>query len=216
MINERRATLGDKVFSGDNVTLKGVAIKPLNTDQVVLIVLNKPVGIVCTSAPTDKRNIVDFVGYRTRIFPVGRLDKDSQGLIVLTNRGDLVNRILRSDYLHEKEYVVTVNKDITQDFIAGMSLGVPILGVVTKECLVEKLSQRTFRIILVQGLNRQIRRMCQHFNYAVANLERVRVMHMTLNGLGIGQWREMSSEERSALLNALDSASSENVTAFKA
>jgi len=191
--------LGDKVSSGDKVTVNGLAIEPLATEKVICIALNKPVGVVCTAASTDKRNIVDFVGYSSRIFPVGRLDKDSQGLIFLTNKCGLVDNILRAGNHHEKEYLVTVNKVITDGFIAGMSSGVPMLGVVTKQCEVVKESQYVFRITLVQGLNRQIRRMCKHYNYSVDKLERVRIMHINLNELAIGQWRELAEEELAEL-----------------
>jgi len=191
--------LGDKVSSGDMVTVNGVAIEPLAADKVIFIALNKPVGVVCTAANTEKRNIIDFVGHRSRIFPVGRLDKDSQGLIFLTNRCGLVDKILRAGNHHEKEYLVTVNKEITDDFITGISRGVPMLGVVTKACKVVKESQTIFRITLVQGLNRQIRRMCKHYNYSVEKLERVRIMHINLNGLSIGQWRELADEELAVL-----------------
>ena len=195
--------LGDKVSSGDKVTLDGLAIEPLATDKVICIALNKPVGVVCTAASTDKRNIVDFVGHSCRIFPVGRLDKDSQGLIFLTNKSGLVDNILRAGNHHEKEYRVTVNKVITDDFIAGMSRGVPMLGVVTKQCKVVKESQYVFRITLVQGLNRQIRRMCKHYNFSVEKLERVRIMHVNLNGLAIGQWRELAEEELAAVFQSI-------------
>jgi len=195
--------LGDKVSSGDKVTLDGLAIEPLATDKVICIALNKPVGVVCTAASTDKRNIVDFVGHSCRIFPVGRLDKDSQGLIFLTNKSGLVDNILRAGNHHEKEYRVTVNKVITDDFIAGMSSGVPMLGVVTKQCKVVKESQYVFRITLVQGLNRQIRRMCKHYNFSVEKLERVRIMHVNLNGLAIGQWRELAEEELAAVFQSI-------------
>lgn len=187
--------LGDKVSSDDMVTVNGLAIEPLATDKVIFIALNKPVGVVCTAASTDKRNIVDFVGHSSRIYPVGRLDKDSQGLIFLTNRCDLVDKIMHSGNHHEKEYLVTVNKEITNDFIVGISNGVPMLGVITKECKVVKESQFVFRITLVQGLNRQIRRMCKHYKYSVEKLERVRVMHINLKGLSIGQWRDLAEEE---------------------
>lgn len=198
-IDGKQAMLGDKVSPGDKVTVNGQAIEPLATDKVIFIALNKPVGVVCTVASTDKRNIVDFVGHSSRIFPVGRLDKDSQGLIFLTNRCGLVDKILQAGNHHEKEYLVTVNKEITDDFIAGISGGVPMKGVVTKECKAAKESQTVFRITLVQGLNRQIRRMCKHYNYSVEKLERVRIMHINLNGLSMGQWRDLSEEELSVL-----------------
>lgn len=199
--------LGDKVLPGDKVTVNGLTIEPLATDKVIFIALNKPVGIVCTAEKTEKRNIIDFVGHSCRIFPVGRLDKDSQGLIFLTNRCDLVDKILCASNLHEKEYVVTVDKAITDDFIAGISSGVPMFGVVTKQCKAVKESQTVFRITLVQGLNRQIRRMCKHYNYSVEKLERVRIMHIKLNGLSMGQWREFTQEELSALCQELENAS---------
>ena len=209
-INGKRAMLGDKVSADDKVTVNGLVIKPLAADDVVFIALNKPVGIVCTAAMTEKRNIVEFVGHSSRVFPVGRLDKDSQGLIFLTNRCDLVNKILCAGNLHEKEYVVTVNKEITNDFIAGISNGVPMLGVFTKACRVVKESRCVFRITLVQGLNRQIRRMCKHFGYSVEKLERVRIMHIDLNGLSMGQWRELAEDELSVLFQALENSSSDN------
>jgi 23S rRNA pseudouridine2604 synthase len=203
LIEGRRAMLGDQVFSGEKVTIDGLAIEPLATDKVIFIALNKPIGVVCTAASADKRNIVDFVGHSSRIFPVGRLDKDSQGLIFLTNRCDLVDKIVGADSHHEKEYQVTVDKEVTDDFIAGISNGVRMLGVVTKECNAVKESQFVFRITLVQGLNRQIRRMCKHYNYSVEKLERVRIMHINLNGLAIGQWRKLAENELSELVQLL-------------
>lgn len=207
-INGKQAIRGDKVSSGDKVTLNGLAIEPLTTDQAIFIALNKPVGVVCTAARTEKRNIIDFVGHSSRVFPVGRLDKDSQGLIFLTNRCDLVDKILRAGNHHEKEYLVTVNKSITDDFIAGISGGVPMLGVLTKKCKAVKESHFVFRITLVQGLNRQIRRMCKHYNYSVEKLERVRIMHIDLNGLSAGKWRNLTEEELSVLLQMLETRSS--------
>jgi 23S rRNA pseudouridine2604 synthase len=203
-IDSKRAMLGDKVSPGDKVTVDGLAIEPLAADKVIFIALNKPVGVVCTAASTDKRNIVDFVGHSSRIYPVGRLDKDSQGLIFLTNKCDLVDKIMQAGNDHEKEYVVTVNKEITDDFIAGISSGVPMFGIVTKKCKVVKESQTVFRITLVQGLNRQIRRMCKHYHYSVKKLERVRIMHINLNGLSMGQWRQLAEEELSKLVQVLE------------
>jgi 23S rRNA pseudouridine2604 synthase len=203
-IDGKQAMLGDKVSSGDKVTVDGLAIEPLASDKVIFIALNKPVGVVCTAESTEKRNIVDFVGHSSRIFPVGRLDKDSQGLIFLTNRCDLVNKIVGADSHHEKEYRVTVDKEVTDDFIASISSGVPILGVVTKECKAVKESQFVFSITLVQGLNRQIRRMCKHYNYSVEKLERVRIMHINLNGLAMGQWRQLAEDELAELVQVLE------------
>lgn len=203
-INGKLAELGDKVASGDKVVVDGLPIEPLAAENTVFIVLNKPVGVVCTAASTVGHNIVDFVGHGSRIFPVGRLDKDSQGLICLTNRCDLVHKILSAGNHHEKEYRVTVNKDVTDEFLAGISKGVPMLGVVTKPCKAIQETRYVFRITLIQGLNRQIRRMCKHFGYSVEKLERVRIMHMNLDGLATGQWRDLSAEELSRLFQLLD------------
>ena len=205
LIDGKQAMLGDQVSAGDKVTLDGVVIEPLASDKVIFIALNKPVGVVCTAESTEKRNIVDFVGYDSRIFPVGRLDKDSQGLIFLTNRCDLVDKIVGAGSHHEKEYLVTVDKEITDDFIASISSGVPMLGVVTKRCEAVKESQFVFRITLVQGLNRQIRRMCKHYNYSVEKLERVRIMHINLDGLAMGLWRKLAEDELLELVQVLDS-----------
>lgn len=204
MINGKQAIPGDKVASGDTVTVNGRPVEPLSTERTICIALNKPVGIVCTAARTDTRNIIDFVGHESRIFPVGRLDKDSQGLILLTNRSRLVNQILGAGNLHEKEYRVTVDRAISDEFIAGISAGVPMLGVVTKRCRVVQESPTVFNITLVQGLNRQIRRMCRHFNYRVEKLERVRIMHIGLNELPEGQWRDLREDELSELFRSLD------------
>jgi 23S rRNA pseudouridine2604 synthase len=204
LIDGKQAMLGDQVSAGDKVTVDGLAIEPLASDKVIFIALNKPVGVVCTAESTEKRNIVDFVGHNSRIFPVGRLDKDSQGLIFLTNRCDLVDKIVGADSHREKEYLVTVDKEVTDDFIASISRGVPMLGVVTKQCKAVKESQFVFRITLVQGLNRQIRRMCKHYNYSVEKLERVRIMHINLNGLAMGQWRKLAEDELAQLVRVLD------------
>lgn len=157
-INGKRVALGDRVFPGDVVKVNGQLIEPRNEDNLIFIALNKPVGIVSTTEEGEKDNIVDFVNHSTRIFPIGRLDKDSQGLIFLTNHGDLVNKILRAGNDHEKEYLVTVNKPVTDDFIRGLGAGVPMLGTVTKKCKVKKEAPFVFRIVLVQGLNHQIGR----------------------------------------------------------
>ena len=195
--------LGEKVYPGDSVTLRGQSINRLPPDKVIFILLNKPVGVVCTAARTDKRNVVDFVNHTSRIYPVGRLDKKSEGLLFLTNRCDLVDKILRADNRHEKEYVVTVNKEITDDFMVGMSGGVPMLGVVTRRCETVKESRFVFRITLTQGLNRQIRRMCRHHGYRVEKLERVRIMHLTSTDLIPGQYRELTDNELLNLYQAL-------------
>ncbi|ASJ74358.1 23S rRNA pseudouridine(2604) synthase RluF [Granulosicoccus antarcticus] len=203
-INGKQAILGDQVSAGDKVTVDGLPIEPLAPENVLFIALNKPVGVVCTAAKTDKRNIVDFVDHPSRIFPVGRLDKDSQGLIFLTNRCDLVDKILGAGNRHEKEYRVTVNKAITDDFITGISHGVPMLGVITKDCVAVKESDYVFRITLIQGLNRQIRRMCKHYGYSVEKLERFRIMHINLDGLELGERRDLTDDELSVLFHVLE------------
>jgi len=207
-INGTRAQVGDRVNPGDKVSVNGQKIEPLEEELLVLIALNKPVGVVSTTEGDERNNIVDFVGHSARIFPIGRLDKDSQGLIFLTNNGDLVNKILRAGNNHEKEYIVTVNKPVTEQFIQGMSSGVPILGVVTKKCKVSKESQYAFRITLVQGLNRQIRRMCEHFGYQVKQLERTRIMNVSLKGLSVGDWRDFTEREMATILDLTQSSSS--------
>ena len=208
-INGKRATIGDQVCAGDIVKVNGQLIEPKDAEDFIFIALNKPVGIVSTTEGTERDNIVDFVNHSSRIFPIGRLDKDSQGLIFLTNNGDLVNKILRAGNKHEKEYIVTVNKPITDDFIAGMSGGVPILGVVTKKCKVTKVSPLSFKITLIQGLNRQIHRMCEHFNFEVTKLDRVRIMNVSLKGLPVGEWRDLTDDELMVLLKASEGSSSE-------
>ncbi len=192
-----KATMGTKVLPGQKVKVNG---KPINKEEeLVYIILNKPVGITCTTEHKVKGNIVDFVGHKKRIFPVGRLDKDSQGLIILTNDGDIVNKILRAGNNHEKEYIVKVDKPITDDFVEKMSNGVRILGQVTKKCYVKKEGKNTFRIILTQGLNRQIRRMCETLGYNVTKLNRVRIMNIKLGELKIGQWRNLTVRELKGL-----------------
>lgn len=188
-----KASTGMKVSKGQSVYVDGKPLKVEN--ELVYIALNKPVGITCTTESKIKGNIVDFINHEKRIFPIGRLDKDSQGLIFMTNDGDIVNKILRAGNNHEKEYIVTVNKPITDEFVKGMSNGVPILGTVTKKCLVKKESKNSFRIILTQGLNRQIRRMCEYFGYEVKKLERIRIMNVSLGNLKIGSWRYLTKKE---------------------
>jgi 23S rRNA pseudouridine2604 synthase len=197
-INGVVATLGTQVNEGDAVCVDG---KPVGAAQEhVYIALNKPAGITCTTERHVEGNIVDFVRHHERIFPIGRLDKDSEGLILLTNNGDIVNEILRSENEHEKEYVVTVDRPVTEIFLKGMASGVRILGTVTKPCNVTRLAPATFRIVLTQGLNRQIRRMCSFFGYKVVRLQRVRVINVTLEGLKPGQWRELNDVEVRGLL----------------
>lgn len=210
-INGRKAIIGDQVHAGDQVKVNGNLLEPLQAEDLVFIALNKPVGITSTTEDAVSTNIVDFVNHSARIFPIGRLDKDSQGLIFLTNNGDLVNKILRAGNKHEKEYVVTVNKPLQPAVLEQMAHGVPMLGVVTKKCKIVQEGPKTFRITLIQGLNRQIRRMCEYFGYEVSKLERTRIMNITLKGLPIGDWRELSSEEMSSIYEAIAHSSSEVV-----
>jgi 23S rRNA pseudouridine2604 synthase len=193
-INGKVPELGTKIFPGDKVEVDGNLISESQEDFVYLA-FNKPVGIVCTTdTKGEKDNIVDFIGYHKRIFPIGRLDKPSEGLIFMTNDGDIVNKILRAKNNHEKEYIVKVNKPITQEFIKRMANGLPILGTKTKKCKVEQLSKYDFKIILTQGLNRQIRRMCEFLGYEVMKLKRIRIMNVHLD-VPVGQWRELSAKE---------------------
>lgn len=187
------AQMGSKVTKENQVTFCGKPVEKEN--KLVLIALNKPEGIVCTTDPGEHNNIIDFVKYGMRIYPIGRLDKDSEGLILLTNDGNIVNKILRAENNHEKEYLVTVNKEITPDFIKKMSMGVPILDTVTNPCFIEATGKNTFRIILTQGLNRQIRRMCEHFDYRVVTLKRIRIMNIQLGRLKTGCWRNVTERE---------------------
>ena len=192
-INGAPTKLGNRVIEGDEVRIDG---KPLNPKpKTRYIALNKPVGIVCTTDAKERKNIVKYINYPERLFPVGMLDKPSQGLIFLTNDGDIVNKILRAGNNHEKEYVVSVNKKIDDQFIYKMSNGIPVLGTVTKKCKVEKLSEKVFKVILVQGLNRQIRRMCEYLGYEVTKLKRTRIMNVTLGNLKPGDWRELTEDE---------------------
>ncbi|HCT5820083.1 TPA: 23S rRNA pseudouridine(2604) synthase RluF [Citrobacter sedlakii] len=208
-INGKRATIGDQVMPGDVVKVNGRLIEPREAEDLVFIALNKPVGIVSTTEDSERDNIVDFVNHSKRVFPIGRLDKDSQGLIFLTNHGDLVNKILRAGNDHEKEYLVTVDKPITGEFIRGMGAGVPILGTVTKKCKVKKEAPFVFRITLIQGLNRQIRRMCEYFGYEVTKLERTRIMNVGLAGLPLGEWRDLTDDELITLFKLIENSSSE-------
>lgn len=198
-VNGILATLGTRVSPNDTVVVDGKTIKPKSNK--VYIALNKPVGITCTTETHVKGNIIDFVNYPERIFPIGRLDKPSEGLIFLTNDGDMVNKILRAGNNHEKEYVVSVDKPITKEFINAMENGIPILGTVTKQCKVRKIGKCTFNIILTQGLNRQIRRMCEYLGFKVTSLKRIRIMNVSLSNLPTGKWRYLSSEEMSTIIN---------------
>ena len=198
-VNGAVAVLGTQVADGDVVLLDG---QPLRArPHKVYLALNKPIGIECTTDPDVPGNIVTFVGHRERVFPIGRLDKDSEGLILLTNDGDIVNTVLRAEHGHEKEYVVAVDRPLTPAFLAGMAAGVPILDTVTNSCKVSQVGRNTFRIVLTQGLNRQIRRMCEHFDYTVRRLQRVRIMNVRLGDLPVGKWRDLTPEELRGLLS---------------
>lgn len=194
------AVLGTKVEPGQVVLVDGQPLR--GRPKRIYLALNKPVGIECTTDRDVPGNIVDFVGHDERVYPIGRLDKDSEGLILLTNDGDIVNTVLRAEHEHEKEYVVAVDRPLTPDFLQGMSRGVPILDTVTNPCRVTQVGRNTFRIVLTQGLNRQIRRMCEYFGYTVRRLQRVRIMHVHLGGLPSGKWRNLTSEELAGLLPA--------------
>ncbi|MDN9009331.1 23S rRNA pseudouridine(2604) synthase RluF [Brevibacillus laterosporus] len=200
-INGVVAELGSQADSQDDVKIDGKALGIKKA--AIYIALNKPVGITCTTERHIKGNIIDFVNHPERIFPIGRLDKDSEGLILLTNDGDIVNKILRAENNHDKEYIVTVDKPITDSFLKGMASGVRILGTTTKPCQVYRINERSFRIILTQGLNRQIRRMCQVFGYKVQRLQRIRIMNIHLDGIKKGEWRDVTTKELNQLLQNL-------------
>ena len=209
-INGKRASIGDRVLPGHKVMVNGHMLEPREAKSTIIIALNKPVGITSTTESNIEGNIVDFVNHSQRVFPIGRLDKDSQGLILLTNDGDIVNKILRAGNQHEKEYLVTVNKPITEQFIIEMARGVPIDGRTTKKCKVSQESTFVFRIILIQGLNRQIRKMCEHFGYEVTKLERVRIMNVDLKGIPVGDWGELSQEEVDRIMKKTEASISED------
>lgn len=192
-VNGEVAVMGTKIFPNDVVKFNNKVISKEN--ELILLAMNKPRGITCTAQKEDPDNIVDFLNYPKRVYPIGRLDKDSEGLILLTNDGSIVNKILKASNYHEKEYVVTVNKALTPTFLNGMREGVPILDTVTRKCEVTQINKFTFSIILTQGLNRQIRRMCEHFGYRVVKLERIRIMNIKLGRLNTGTWRKVTERE---------------------
>ncbi len=200
-LNDQPVRLGDRVMPGDVIKIHGKIIGEAKND--VYLMLNKPIGITCTTDQRVKGNVVDFINYPERIFHVGRLDKPSEGLLLMTNDGDIVNKILRAGNRHEKEYIVKVDRPINQEFVQRMSRGIPILDTVTKPCEVERLSRFVFKIVLVQGLNRQIRRMCEYLNYEVVALKRVRIMNLTLGDLPSGRWRHLTQDEINGLQNSL-------------
>lgn len=203
-INGKKAKIGDQVNPGDKVLVDGALIEEVASPQsFVYIALNKPVGITSTTEKNVKGNIVDFMNYPTRIFHIGRLDKDSEGLILMTDDGDIVNEILRSENKHEKEYIVSVDRPITDEFVQKMSAGVKILGTKTLPCKVTQLSSNEFNIILMQGLNRQIRRMCETLGYKVTSLKRLRIMNIELGKLPVGEWRYLTGKEQDELFEDL-------------
>lgn len=202
LVNGKVAKIGTMVNPGDTVLVNGQTIRMAN--NYVYIALHKPVGITCTTEKNVKGNIVDYVNHPLRIFNIGRLDKDSEGLILLTNDGDIVNEILRAENEHEKEYIVSVNRPINDDFVKKMSSGVKILGTTTLPCEVRPIDKFTFNIILKQGLNRQIRRMCEVLGYEVTRLQRVRIMNITLGKLPYGQWRDLTKKEKTRLFEELN------------
>lgn len=209
MINDKLPELGTKVEPGDKVKVDGKLIGAVAQDKSdrIYIVYNKPIGITCTTERHVKGNIIDAIGHKERIFPIGRLDKPSEGLILLTSDGDIVNKILRAENAHDKEYEVTVNQPISGRFLQKMARGVPILGTVTKPCTLESRGRDKFTIILTQGLNRQIRRMCEFLGYEVTKLKRTRIMHITLGNLRPGQWRNLTDKELEQLNNAVKHSS---------
>ena len=200
-VDGRVGVLGDRIEPGMSVVVDGQALS--GRGEKVYLALNKPVGIVCTADPREPMNVVDYLDYPVRIFPVGRLDKDSEGLLLLTSDGEIVNRLLRAAGGHEKEYEVEVDRPVTKAFLEGMMAGVPILDTVTLPCKVRRTGERSFNIIIVQGLNRQIRRMCEHFGYNVRSLRRIRIMNVRLGGMKPGQWRELTKDELSELMGRL-------------
>lgn len=206
LVNGEKAEMGLKICPEDQITVNGEALNnPKN--KLVYLVFNKPKGIVCTTdTRVEKDNIIDFISYPKRIFPIGRLDKPSEGLIFLTNDGDIVNKILRARNNHEKEYLVTVNKPITKEFIDKMGNGVPILDTVTKKCFIKQTHKKKFKIILTQGLNRQIRRMCEFLNYKVVDLKRIRIMNIKLD-VKVGKWRYFKPEELNEINQLLNKSS---------
>ena len=210
-INGEVPEMGTKVSDEDEVRVNGKLVSKPKKKKMVYLAFNKPVGIVCTTdQKREKNNIIDYINYPTRIFPIGRLDKPSEGLIFLTNDGDIVNKILRARNKHEKEYEVTVHKPVTKEFIQVMSSGVPILDTITRKCQVKQTGKKTFKIILTQGLNRQIRRMCEHLEYDVKKLKRVRIMNIKLD-IPVGNYRDFTAKE----LNQINQAVEQSIKTFE-
>lgn len=208
-IDGQIAELGAKVFPGQTVKLGKKEIK--KEEEEIILAFYKPRGIECTSDKGTRNNIIDYVHYHKRIYNVGRLDKDSEGLILLTNQGDMVNKLMRSGNRHEKEYIVTVDREITDSFLAGMARGVPILDTITRKCHMQKIGKFTFRIIITQGLNRQIRRMCEYFDYHVKTLKRIRILNITLGNLKEGEYRQLTAEEKNILYQKIQNSSNTTV-----
>jgi len=210
-INGMAPEMGTKITSQDEVRVNGKLVAQLKNKKMVYLAFNKPSGIVCTTdAKREKNNIIDYINYPTRIFPIGRLDKPSEGLIFLTNDGDIVNKILRARNNHEKEYEVTVNKPVTKEFVQAMSSGVPILDTITRKCVVKQMDKKKFKIILTQGLNRQIRRMCEYLGYDVKKLKRVRIMNIKLD-IPIGSYRDFTAKE----LNQINQSVEHSIKTFQ-
>lgn len=210
-VDGKTAEMGTKVLPGQTVLFGG---KPVHKEEeMILLAFHKPVGIVCTAEKREKNNVVDYIRYPKRIYPVGRLDKDSEGLLLLTNNGDIVNKMMRAGNMHEKEYIVTVNKPVTESFLRGLAGGVPLveLNATTRKCRVERLGKKEFKIILTQGLNRQIRRMCEYFGYRVEKLVRTRIMNIELGNLKSGAYRSVTPEEYRTLLKLIEHSSNETV-----
>lgn len=210
-IDGKVAVMGDKVMTGQQVCYNGKVVS--KEEEMILLAVNKPAGVVCTAEKREKNNIVDFINYPKRIYPVGRLDKDSEGLILMTNNGEIVNKMMRAGNMHEKEYIVQVNREVTESFIHGMANGVLLkeLNITTRKCQVRKLGKHKFQIILTQGLNRQIRRMCEYFGYRVVSLERVRIMNIHLGELERGKYRQVTEEELQELYRLIRNSSNETV-----
>ena len=205
------AEMGSKVMPGQAVCYNGKQVT--KEEEMILLAFHKPVGIVCTAEKREKNNVIDYINYPKRIYPIGRLDKDSEGLLLLTNNGEIVNKMMRSGNMHEKEYIVTVNKPVTESFIRGLAGGVPLveLNTTTRKCKVEQIGKKQFRIILTQGLNRQIRRMCEYFGYRVEKLVRTRIMNIELGDLEAGKYREVTAEEFNKLQSLIKYSSNETV-----
>lgn len=214
-IDGKIAEMGDRVLPGQTVLCQGVMAS--KEQKMILIAVNKPAGIVCTAEKREKDNIVDYIHYPVRIYPIGRLDKDSEGLILMTNNGDIVNKMMRSGNMHEKEYIVMVNREVTESFLHGMENGVPLreLNTTTRKCKTKKLGKYQFSIVLTQGLNRQIRRMCEYFGYHVKKLERIRVMNIELGDLESGKYRDVTEKEWEKLNKLIQNSSNQPVIPYE-